>query len=299
MITPGIAENLHLVGDRWTLLILRDLFVGRHRFDQLQAYTGAGRATLTRRLNSLVAADLVVKVPYGKSRSEYQLAEKGRALYPAALCAWAWEHQFAEVGEELPQMLVHESCGAELAPKVCCERCGQTLERNDVSLGPDTSLQQQLLHLSDANKNTNANRRRRRATPGDDESMTHITEIVGDRWSILILVAMFFGVAKYDDMLQLLGIATNILGERLNQLLAGKVIEKVPYQKNPVRYRYLLTKRGEALYGFVMTIWQWARDYDREHAGAADPVDILTHRCGKSLLVTVQCGACGDALQYV
>ena len=118
--------------------------------------------------------------------------------------------------------------------------------------------------------------------------MSHIAGLVGDRWSILILVAMFFGVAKYDEFQKLLGIATNILGERLNQLVLNQVVEKLPYQQNPVRYRYLLTERGEHLYGFVMTVWQWAKEWTNE----GEEINGLVHSCGEPLRLTVSCSAC-------
>lgn len=286
VITPEIASNLHLVGDRWTLLILRDLFAGRSRFEALQTFTGAGRATLTRRLNSLIEAQVIEKAPYGKGRFEYRLMEKGRALYPAALCAWQWERQFAPPQAALPAGLVHEACGAPLTPCVVCRHCQETLKRSDLALDPGTTFQSQVLQMKTVN-----NQRRRRVTGmGEDAGLTHIAEIVGDRWTILILVAMYFGVAKFDELNQLLGIATNILGERLNLLHASGVVFKEPYQTNPIRYRYLPSERGEALFGFVMVVWQWARDW------AEGGENALMHRCGKPLEVAVICGNCASIL---
>lgn len=286
VITPDIAANLHLVGDRWTLLILRDLFLGRHRFDSLQAHTGAGRATLSRRLTSLIEAELVKKIPYGKGRFEYHLTTKSRGLYPAALCAWSWEQRFAEAAAELPEVLLHDACGKPMRPKAVCHHCQQPIKREDVKLVEGSTFQQQVAQMGSAN----AQRRRQITRPGEDHSMTQIAEIVGDRWSILVLVAMFFGVSKYDDFLRLLGIATNILGERLNLLQRGEIINKLPYQHNPVRYQYLLTERGEALFAFVIVVWQWARSW----AGDMSESDVLVHSCGHGLSVDVVCSECGE-----
>ena len=139
VITPEIAENLHQVGDRWTLLILRDLFLGRNRFETLKAKTGAGRATLTRRLQSLIAADIVGKSLYSAGRYEYHLTTKGRDLFPAAMLAWQWEIKHLPIIEgELPPSLVHSDCGNPFEPIATCEACNQPLLRGSVALMPDT-----------------------------------------------------------------------------------------------------------------------------------------------------------------
>jgi DNA-binding HxlR family transcriptional regulator len=289
VITPAIASNLHLVGDRWSLLILRDLFAGRNRFEALQTHTGAGRATLTRRLNSLMEGELVDRVPYSEGRFEYHLTRKGQGLYAAAMCAWAWEQQFAPTADGgLPGSLIHESCGAPLNPQVICRACEAPLTRAEIRLDPGTNFQEQVLSI----QAENGSRRRRNSGPGDDDNMTNIASLVGDRWSILILVAMFFGVARFDEFHRLLGIATNILGARLNRLMEAGVLRKEPYQQNPVRYRYLLSESGEALFGFVMAVWQWAKVWTPEGEAA----NALAHECGAALVVDVVCASCENSL---
>ena len=87
------------IGDRWSFLILRDAFLGVRRFEDFRRLSGAPRATLTSRLGALVDAGILYRAPYGRSpeRLEYRLTEKGLALYPVALCLWAWETRW--VGE--------------------------------------------------------------------------------------------------------------------------------------------------------------------------------------------------------
>ena len=290
VITPEIAENLHQVGDRWTLLILRDLFLGRHRFEALKTKTGAGRATLTRRLQSLIAADIVRKSPYSAGRHEYLLTSKGTDLYPAAMLAWQWEIKHLPIIEgDLPPKLVHSDCGNPFEPVATCGSCGESLKRGSVSLMPETlSFDTQVLAAQSEKQ-----RRKRQFSTGEDESMVRIADLVGDRWSILILVAMFFGLSKYDEFLSFLGIATNVLGQRLNQLVSARVVRKEPYQSNPVRYRYLLSDRGEDLYGFIMAVWQWAKVWTKEGESA----NGLLHSCGEPLVVDVNCSVCQKSLK--
>ena len=85
-----VAQALKILGDRWSFLILRDVFLGNHRFEQFRRRIGVARGTLTMRLNSLLEAGILYKTPYQTlpTRHEYHLTEKGFDLYPLALTAW-------------------------------------------------------------------------------------------------------------------------------------------------------------------------------------------------------------------
>ncbi len=119
-----VARALHLVGDRWSHLLMRDAFLGVRRFEDLRRRTGASRGTLTARLNAMVDSGLLYRRPYGDapSRLEYRLTEKGLAFYPVALCMWVWENRWGgEFG--LPPRLVHATCGKTLNPSMVCAHC--------------------------------------------------------------------------------------------------------------------------------------------------------------------------------
>lgn len=91
-----IARALEVVGERWTLLIVRDVLVGPRRFDQLQASLGIARNVLADRLNRLVEEGILERVPYSKRppRHEYRLTDKGRELEPALSALRQWGDQF-------------------------------------------------------------------------------------------------------------------------------------------------------------------------------------------------------------
>jgi DNA-binding HxlR family transcriptional regulator len=91
-----IARALEIVGERWTLLIVRDVLVGPCRFDQLQASLGIARNVLADRLNRLVEEGILERVPYSKRppRHEYRLTDKGRELEPALSALRRWGDQF-------------------------------------------------------------------------------------------------------------------------------------------------------------------------------------------------------------
>jgi DNA-binding HxlR family transcriptional regulator len=101
----SIARALEVVGERWTLLIVRDVFLGRRRFDQLQESLGVARNVLTDRLNRLVEEGILERVPYSErpARFEYQLTDKGRELNVALTALRQWGDKY--LSERPPTLL--------------------------------------------------------------------------------------------------------------------------------------------------------------------------------------------------
>lgn len=120
-----MANALEVVGERWSLLALREVFFGNTRFDQIAANTGASRDVLTVRLKKLVAAGVLEKRQYSEHppRHEYLLTDSGRALHNVMLMLKEWGDTYVT---ERPLPLVWEhSCGAVLEPHVVCSACGE------------------------------------------------------------------------------------------------------------------------------------------------------------------------------
>jgi DNA-binding HxlR family transcriptional regulator len=130
-----VARAETIVGDRWTVLVLRELFIGSHRFDEIQAQTGATPQMVTARLKKLETDGLIERWPYSQRplRYEYHLTEKGKAFYPVILALRAWGETWCKApGESLAVHFTHRVCGhpAGLGPN--CEACGQPLQREDL-----------------------------------------------------------------------------------------------------------------------------------------------------------------------
>ena len=138
----SVAQCLEVVGEWWSMLIVRDLFLGVTRFDEFQQRLGISRNVLQQRLARLVDAGVVQKSPYSDRplRYDYRLTDKGRGLWKvlAHLMMWGDEHYAAEAGR--PRLLVHRGCGGEADGRQHCTRCGAELERNDVELVPGPAL---------------------------------------------------------------------------------------------------------------------------------------------------------------
>lgn len=282
---------LEIMGDRWAFLILRDAFVRVRRFEDLRRRTGAARGTLAARLAELVDHGVLQRLPYGPvpGRLEYRLTEKGLGFYPVALSMWKWENRWS-AGYDLPPHMVHRRCGQALDPLLTCGHCDQPVHLRDIgyTLGPGAR------HPVRAARST---RRRQSAGPGGygegvDTTMFHAVDTVADRWTAVLLAALFFGLRRYDDINAALGIATNILADRLRLLLSAGVIERHLYQERPARHEYRLTAKGLDLFPFTLAMHEWGARWMPSPHGA---VIRLQHRsCGHALRSRLVCGACGD-----
>ena len=130
-----VARAEAVVGDRWTVLILRELFMGSHRFEEIQAQTEATPQMISARLKKLEVDGLVHRRPYNERppRHEYHLTEKGRAFYPVLLALRAWGETWCKSGEEGHAIrFTHRTCGKPAGLGPLCKACGQTLRREDM-----------------------------------------------------------------------------------------------------------------------------------------------------------------------
>jgi DNA-binding HxlR family transcriptional regulator len=122
----SIARTLDVVGEWWTLLILRDAFRGTRRFDDFHASLGMARSVLTARLKKLTDEGVLEKQPYSvhPPRYEYRLTEKGGALFPIIAALLSWGDDWAPGSAGPPVHLIHTTCGQAMHPAMTCPHCG-------------------------------------------------------------------------------------------------------------------------------------------------------------------------------
>lgn len=126
MTTPrpcSIADTLGVIGEKYSLLVLREVFLGVRRFNDMARNIGAPRDVLTARLNHLVEAGVLEKVPYSPRplRHEYRLTEAGKELHSVLLTLLGWGDRHLA---ERPPLVFEHSCGADFEAKVVCRSCG-------------------------------------------------------------------------------------------------------------------------------------------------------------------------------
>jgi DNA-binding HxlR family transcriptional regulator len=129
----SVAQCLEVVGEWWSMLIIRDAFLGVTRFDQFQQRLGISRNILHQRLARLVEQGVLEKVPYSEHppRYDYRLTGKGQDLWPVLTAMRQWGDAYA-APDGPPLQLVHKACGKVSRAVMTCSACGQHLSVRDV-----------------------------------------------------------------------------------------------------------------------------------------------------------------------
>lgn len=134
----------------------------------------------------------------------------------------------------------------------------------------------------------------RRTYNGQHCSVARALEVVGTRWTFLIVRDALLGKARFDSFLHGLSIARNVLTDRLNSLVQNGIFERVPYQDRPVRHEYHLTAKGRELTTVIISLMEWG---DRHCAGEAGPPRIAVHAdCGGRVRTHLVCTSCARPL---
>ncbi|MEO7032076.1 MAG: helix-turn-helix domain-containing protein, partial [Herbaspirillum sp.] len=221
---------VEILSDAWSFLLLRECFFGARRFEQFQSILKVPRNTLVTRLNKLTALGLLQKVHYSANlvRFEYRFTDKGRDLYPTMLALLKFGDTWLNNGAALPLQLIHKTCHRPCSPVVACSSCNVSIDPHDVQYrnGPGSG---------NYPRPTERKRSRRASDPDILErvrpcSVARTLQIIGDRWSFLLIREMFFGVRRFDEFQANLGIASNILTDRLQRLAGHDIIQRHQYQ---------------------------------------------------------------------
>src|SRR3954465_8891622 len=134
----SIARALEVLGDRWTMLIIRDAFAGVRRFDDFQRSLGMARNVLSDRLGRLVEEGVLERRRYQErpERFEYRLTEKGVDLWRSLISLMKWGDRYYAPPEGPPRLVRHRDCGGEVTAQLTCDTCGATLTARDVYSEP-------------------------------------------------------------------------------------------------------------------------------------------------------------------
>jgi DNA-binding HxlR family transcriptional regulator len=138
----SVGRAVELIGDKHTMLILRETFLRERRFDRIQRNTGIARNILSDRLNKLVGAGILERRLYQERppRYEYRLTPRGIDLWPILVSLMEWGRRHG--GGDQPILLRHRDCGAVMTPHLACPGCGEALAARDVEAlaGPEAVL---------------------------------------------------------------------------------------------------------------------------------------------------------------
>ncbi|MGV9777431.1 winged helix-turn-helix transcriptional regulator [Streptosporangium sp. NPDC003464] len=156
--TCSVARTLDIAAEPWSLLIIRDVFVGIIRFDAIRRDLGISRKVLAERLQRLVEEGVLERRPYSQHpvRHEYHLTDKGLELCEIMFAIIAWGDRWTAGEAGPPALLRHEQCGAVTRAQVCCGECGEPLNASQVHAeagpggtdGPGTQLMPEYLRAT-------------------------------------------------------------------------------------------------------------------------------------------------------
>lgn len=144
--TCSVARATSIFGDKWTLLVLRLLFVRVYKFSDIQQTLGITKHRLTDRLNRLIEEGVVFKHLYDEKykRYDYRLTEKGTDLYAVMIVIGQWGDKWLSDGDGPPVEYIHKDCGQNAKPTLTCSCCGEKLTPNNLSLGIGPALQKKI-----------------------------------------------------------------------------------------------------------------------------------------------------------
>jgi len=284
----SVARTVAILSDAWTFLVIREAFFGARRFESFRSALRLPRATLTERLKRLTYQGIFRQVSRspGSSRLEYRLTQAGLELYPSFMAMMQFGDRWLSGRKGPPLRLVHGLCGCECHPLLACSSCLEpvTARRVNYRNGPGAGYsafqpQRRSRRSSDSSQYSR----------GRPSSVSRTLEIIGDRWSFLIIREAFLGARRFERLQNELRIASNILTDRLGHLVSTGIFERHKYQDQPDRYEYRLTEMGMDLYGALIVMMAWG---DRWLSRGGPPI-ILTHRdCGKDFTPAVICDRC-------
>lgn len=283
--TSTLSHGLKVFGDRWTVHVMLLAFLGVRRFDVLQQMSGMPRPTLADRLRSLVQMGVLKPVLYQAhpARYDYHLTRKGLGLYDATLMVWAWEKRWGNRSLVLPQKLNHKICAHSFSPRLTCRACGDKVNMKDLSfsLVPNGRLRHAPL---------DGGRTPRMSTNEKHEISLGLRV---DRWSLLILTAIFLGCHYFDQLSQVLSISPTVLTRRLSSMVEAGLLLSQPHSKDGRRRLYRLTPSSRDLFGYVVCLSNWSAEMHLHEPSSIRPRHTA---CQHPFFPQVACDHCGQVL---
>ena len=275
-----VARAFAVTGDAWTQLILREAFYGVRRFSQWRDRLGMPRSVLTDRLSRLTTAGVLVQreAEGSNSRMEYRLTEMGLDLFGVAVIQGLWERDWARspLQERYAMAFFDRETGARVQPGVLDREGGEPIDPLHIGWEAGPGLTPIAPPTS----------RRRRTQPieTDRAIIDRSTDIMGDYWSWAVLAAAFLRLRRFDEIHEALGVATNILADRLKTMVLQGVLEKRLYQTAPPRFEYRLTEAGRSLFPIIMAMHGWS---ERWLCPEGSPMRLIDTRDGRAISPTV------------
>lgn len=298
-LASAAQHTIAVVGDAWSLRILRTIFRGKRRYgDFVQAF-GVSRAVLTDRLGKLVDHGVLVRDAADGRHPQYRLTEQGLDLWTLFLAMWVWESDWGSAQDpdtwapDLPRARVsHRDCGHAMRPQLLCTHCQTGV------LPFDTRAESQATGSLTGQRPpptlVSAFRRARASRPlGNDPvpPSQRLVRVVGDRWNGAVVAAAFRGTRLFSKFQEELQIGPAQLSARLNELQQLGILRAHAYAA--ARQEYRLTRAGIALFPVTLEMMRWGRQWLMTDQ---DSMSLRHLSCDHLLTARWHCGHCRQPL---
>ncbi len=281
MPTPNaIARTLGVLGDEWSLLVVREALLGVHRYGGWKARLPVSDAVLTARLGGLSQAGVLVR----RTSGEYALTDRGASLWPVLLSIWSWEQRHVAGQADLLPAMVHRACGAQFTPALRCAACRGAVSMADVSVA--------LTAGQDFARSAPVGGNRRRTgtrTSGGAGLFPETMTLIGSRWSSAVLGAACLGATRFTDFAQMTGAPPAVLSDRLRTFAEVGVLGE---RETDVRAGYALTAKGQAFFPVVSTALAWGERWFGEPGSPA----VEARHTGHAFVPRLACSHCAEDL---
>ena len=280
-----LGQALVLLGDMWTVRLVRGIFAGQRRFQDLRDSLSISDPVLSRRLRGLVDDGILRTRAYQSNppRHEYLLTDAGIDLWRVMIALWAWDRTWAGANHENAGLrLRHFVCGHATRPVFGCGHCGAIgLTARDVKGSVDDRL---LLDVVS---------RRSRRSPAMGNPID-ASGVLGDRWSTMILSDALMGSRRFSEFQSHLQISPVTLTDRLELFVATGMLSRESVTAGGKRQEYRLTPKGIDFFSVTATINSWAGRWLADDGQSG--LSLLHRACGAELEPRYTCNTCNGAL---
>jgi len=293
-------RTIAVVGDVWTLRLLRTVFRGRRRHGDFVAELGISRAVLSDRLARLVEHGVLRRRAVPGRHPEYRLTERGLDLWSLFLAMWQWEADRSRrkdadswaIDRPRPQVR-HTECDQVTRPQLRCAACGDAVRPFDTrALRGDADMDAGAGQVAGDGAGVTPDSAFRRGRGARRAQGTPLAQVVGDRWSAAVVAAAFRGARQFAQFSQQIGIGAAQLSERLAELQALGLLRARRYAGS--RQEYRLTRTGIALFPITLELLRWG---NRWLAGPGEDYPVQHLPCGQVLEARWHCDQCDGILQ--
>lgn len=285
----SIRIALDVVADFWTLLILREMFIGATQWSELEERLEIPPSTLNKRLKALVDAGCVERTQQqGRKESFYRLTAMGKDLFPFQMASREWQLKWDRRAGVFVTPWRH-SCGHDLRCRSECGQCGEEIANNTVRLVEAGMTE--FTYAPPPARHQRSSGQAARDARAKGSTPPKVIEVIGNRRSSLIMAAILRGNHRFDDILNYAQLPPGTLSDRLKQLQLLDVVHSRLYQRGPERHEYFASEAGLDLIFLSLQLLDWSNRWlQRQGSGSTRAVHTGCGRQMESRLVCVHCG---------